>query len=112
MCGAKNYNQPCAWNVERISLFFEKVEFKWKSQYIDANDMSTAELTICIYALADVAQWFEHWTAKQRGLTSSTPSQGTCLGCRPGPQWGLSERQPHIDVSLPFFLPSLLSKNK
>ena len=40
------------------------------------------------------------------------PSQGTGLGCRPSPQWEARERQPHIDVSLPFFLPSLLSKNK
>ena len=36
-------------------------------------------------ALAGVAQWIEHWTAKQR-VASSIPSQGTCLGCRPGPQ--------------------------
>ena len=30
---------------------------------------------------------------------------GTCLGCRPGPQWGAYERQPHNDVSLSLFLP-------
>ena len=33
------------------------------------------------------------------------PSQGTCLGCGPGPQLGARESQPHIDVSLPLFLP-------
>ena len=38
-------------------------------------------------------------------VASSIPSQGTCLGCRPGPQWGMCKRQPHIDVSLPLFLP-------
>ena len=45
-------------------------------------------------------------------ITSSIPSQGTGLGCRPGVQFGARERQPHVDVSLPFSLPSLLSKNK
>ena len=52
------------------------------------------------------------WATKQR-VASSIPSQGTCLGGRPGPQWGPRERQPHTDVSLPLFLPSFpLSKNK
>ena len=36
-------------------------------------------------ALAGVAQWIEHWSVNQR-VTSSIPSQGTCLGCRPGPE--------------------------
>ena len=60
-------------------------------------------------ALAGVAQWTEQQTVKQR-VASSIPSQGTCLGCGPGPQQGVCERQPHIDVSLPlspFFSPSL-----
>ena len=34
------------------------------------------------------------------------PSQGTCLGFRPGPQLGAQEKQAHIDVSPPLF-PSL-----
>ena len=38
-----------------------------------------------LLALAGVAQWIEHWTVKQR-VTGSIPSQGTCLGCRLGPQ--------------------------
>ena len=54
-------------------------------------------------ALTGVAQWIEHQTAKQR-VTGSIPSQGTCLGCRPGPQEGVHERQPHIHISLPLFL--------
>ena len=56
-----------------------------------------------IFALGGVAQWIEHRPANQR-VASSLLSQGTCLGCRPGPQWGVCEKQPHIDVSLPLFL--------
>ena len=64
-------------------------------------------------ALAGVAHWTECWPAKQR-VTGSIPSQGTCLACGPGPQLGACERQPHINVSLPLFLPPFpsLSKNK
>ena len=36
-------------------------------------------------ALAGVAQWIENWTVKQ-SVTGLIPSQGTCLGCGPGPQ--------------------------
>ena len=62
--------------------------------------------------LAGVAQWIEHRPANQR-ITSSIPSQGTCLGCRPGPQRGAFERQPHVDVSpFSFSFPSPVSKNK
>ena len=38
-------------------------------------------------------------------VTGLIPSQGTCLGCQPGPWWEAHKRQPHIDVSLPLFLP-------
>ena len=57
-------------------------------------------------ALAGVAQWIELQTANQR-VAGLIPSQGTCLGCGPGPQEGAPKRQPHIDVSLPLFLPPL-----
>ena len=36
-------------------------------------------------ALAGVAQWIERQPVNQR-VTTLIPSQGTCLGCRPGPQ--------------------------
>ena len=36
-------------------------------------------------ALAGVAQWMECWPVNQR-VSGSIPSQGTCLGCGPGPQ--------------------------
>ena len=51
------------------------------------------------WVLAGVARWIEGQPANQ-GVTS----QGTCLGCGPGPLLGARERQPHIDVSLPLFL--------
>ena len=51
------------------------------------------------------------WAANQR-VTGLIPSQGTRLGCRPGPQLGVCERQPHIDVFLPLFLPPFPSFQK
>ena len=53
-------------------------------------------------ALAGVAQWIKHGPVRQR-VAGSIPSQGTCLGCRPGTLWGAHGKQPHIDVSLPLF---------
>ena len=57
--------------------------------------------------MAGVAQWVERWPVNRK-VTGSIPSQGTCLGYRPGPQLRASERQP-IDVSLAHqcFSPSL-----
>ena len=57
---------------------------------------------VTVWALASVAQWIEHWPAHWK-VASLIPSQGTCLGCGPGPQLGVRERQPHIEVSLPPF---------
>ena len=48
--------------------------------------------------LAGVAQWVEHQPANQK-VTGLIPSQGTCLGCRPGPCLGPCERQ--LIVSFP-----------
>ena len=61
--------------------------------------------------LAGVAQWIERRPLNQR-VSSSIASQGTCLGCGPGPQYRVYERQLHTDVSPPLFLPPPLSKNK
>ena len=60
-------------------------------------------------ALAGVAQWMEHRPVHQK-VTSSIPSQGTCLGCGPGPHLGRARGNwpvylSHISVSLPLFLP-------
>ena len=58
--------------------------------------------------LAGVAQWIECQLLNQR-VTGLIPSQGTCLGCRLGPQLEACEGQPHINVSLPLLLPPFLS---
>ena len=47
------------------------------------------------FALAGVAQWIGCQPMNQRVM-----GQGTCLGCGPGPQFGVYKRQPHIAVSL------------
>ena len=57
-------------------------------------------------SLPGVAQWVECGTVNKK-VTGSIPSQSTCLGCRPGPQCGVHERQLHSDVSLPLFLSPL-----
>ena len=101
-----------AWNASQIIyrkkiakpfLFWSFVNFsiinKLSSSFISKSSSST---------LAGVAQWIEHWPANQR-VTSWIPSQGTCLGCGLGPQWGVLEKQPHIDISLPLFLPPFSS---
>ena len=64
-------------------------------------------------ALAGVAQWIEYWPVKL-GVAGSIPSQGTCLGCGQGPQWGAYSRGNHtlIFLSLSFSLPSPLKINK
>ena len=60
-------------------------------------------MKLILSALVGMAQWIECAPADQR-VVSSIHSQGTCLGCGPGPCWVVLERQPHIDVSLPLFL--------
>ena len=58
--------------------------------------------------MAGVAQWTEHQPASQ-GVIGSIPSQDTCMGGRPSPRLEAHKRQPHIDVSLPLFLPPFYS---
>ena len=70
--------------------------------YIYANNYM--HRNIPYFALAGVVQWIECWPANQR-VAISIPSQGTCLGCRPGSQYRVNNRQPHIDISLPLSLP-------
>ena len=60
------------------------------------------------WCTAGVALWIECWPMNQK-VASSIPSQGTWLYYRTGPQLGVCERQSHIAVSLPLFLPPFLS---
>ena len=53
--------------------------------------------------LAGVVQWTE-CRPVNRKVASSIPSQGTCPGCRPGPQWGRHKRR--VNVSSPSLSPS------
>ena len=62
-------------------------------------------------ALVGVAKVVGHCPANRK-VASSIPSQVTCLGCGPGPQEGVHERQKHIDISLSPFLPLFLKINK
>ena len=69
--------------------------------------LARANLRVLKLALAPVARWIEcrpvNWE-----VASSIPSEGTCLGCGPGPQLGASKRQ-QICVPLAhwYFSPSL-----
>ena len=97
-------------NVTRLALFSHDLNSSFSKNGIYWGD--SASQNHPAFTLAGVAQWAEHWPANQ-GVAGSIPSQSTCLGCRPGPWWGESKKQPHTDVSLP--LPSLsspVSKNK
>ena len=54
-------------------------------------------------AMTGVAQWTEHWTAKQ-GVTGSIPGWGTCMGGGLVPSGGRT-RGNHTLVFLSFSLP-------
>ena len=58
-------------------------------------------------ALTGVAQWIECQPENQR-VAGSIPSQGTCLDCRPGAQWGCMRSNHPLMFYLPLSL-SLLS---
>ena len=74
-----------------IFFAFVKFNFCHKSRYKTVS-----------HTLAGVAQWSECWTVNQR-VASSIPSRGTCLGCGLGSWFGVRDRWPHIDISLPLF---------
>ena len=64
------------------------------------------------FTLAGVTQCIECWPENQR-VVGSIPSQGTCLGCGPGSQWGRT-RDNHtlMFLSLSSSLPLSLKINK
>ena len=61
----------------------------------ELNKTHSENVTI---ALAGVAQWIESRPV-ERKVAGSVPGQGTCRGCRLGPQLGACDRQP-IDIFL------------
>ena len=80
-----------------------------QEEEINISPEQNEETRIQKNALADVAQWIEHWPVNQK-VTGLIPSQGTCLGHRPDPGWGAVRGSQmiflsHINVSLPLFLP-------
>ena len=70
----------CCFSCPSIALF--TIAKMWKQPQCQSIDKW---IKGCGTALAGVAQWIEHPPMNQR-VTGSIPSQGTCLGCRPGPQ--------------------------
>ena len=60
---------------------------------------------IRIIALAGVAQWTEGWPVRTKGSLVRFPVRVHAWAAGKVPPVGASERQPHIDVSLLFFLP-------
>ena len=49
------------------------------------RELNPSGSRIMLFALAGVAQWIEHRFENQ-GVSGLIPSQGTGLGCEPGPQ--------------------------
>ena len=93
----------CCWNCHNIGLYdingrVDRAELFQRrlcgSQYIKYLCCSLKKMLV----LAGLAQWIECWPANQK-VAGSIQSQGTCLGCGPGPHLGMCERQP-IDVFL------------
>ena len=71
------------------------------------NNKKNQKGMICILkikdALAGVAQWIECRPANQK-VAGLIPCQGTCLGCGPGPQLRLCEKQPRCISHTSMFL--------
>ena len=65
---------------------------------LNKNKIHFSPIKYTRFGLAGVAQWTEHQSVNQR-VAGSIPSQGTCLGCRLGPQLEACERQ-SVYVSL------------
>ena len=72
-----NADQPLAKFLKKKRERPNKQNQKWKRSYNHYHRNTES-------ALAGVAQWTECLLLNQM-VTSSISTQGTCLGCRPGP---------------------------
>ena len=100
------FHCPPAWQYDQAIGYCPSVSKNTNIDFTTVQFFYYTKKEAC--ALAGVAQWIEHrlWTKESLVLI---PSQGTLLGCEPEPQWEPGDRQPHIDVSVPLFLPPFLS---
>ena len=87
------------------SGYFSHFLFNLTSSSSEVNKAHGSFIKNC-HSWCSSVDWV--WAVKQR-VAASIPSEGTCRGCGPGPQWGPCKRQPHTDVSLPLFLPPFSS---
>ena len=55
------------------------------------EEHTTEKWEVCV-ALAGVGQWIECHSINEK-VAGSIPSQGKCLGCRPGPRLGMCKKQ-------------------
>ena len=69
--------------INTLRVFMEKVNNMQEQMGSVSREMETQRKKNL--ALAGVTQWIERQPANQR-VTGLIPSQGTCLGVRPGPQ--------------------------
>ena len=94
------------WGKKNPTLEKQQRQFLSACTVKEENKVNSEESKplSCPGCCGSVAQWIECQLANQR-VAGLIPSQGTCLGCGPGPQEGTCERQPHIDVPLLLFLP-------
>ena len=70
------------WVKEEIRREIKDLEVNENGNTTNQNSQDATKVGI---TLAGVAQWIERQPVNQR-VAGLIPSQGTCLGCGPGPQ--------------------------
>ena len=83
-------------NVTSVNLIFKKIlalagVAQWIGCWYEGDRQENILVRIAFSHLAGVAPETECRSVNQR-IAGSIPSQGTCLGCRPGPHLGAHER--------------------
>ena len=93
-------------------ILFSSLFYLFRHKFLSSLNI----FKIVYWTLAGVAQWIECWPANQR-VTNLIPSQGICLGCRPGspiPVADAWEATTHwsFSTSPSLFLPLSIKINK